>query len=89
MISLETQKFKILLFYIKVCHATRLTLFTVFVSLLRETQEDLSFVTVNLRALYLGASAAPMLTTLASTPRSETTSDGSTGSPRTAKETLL
>ncbi len=58
-------------------------------SILRVTQEDLSFVTVNLRALYLGASAAPMLTTLASTPRSETTSNGSTGSPRTANETLI
>lgn len=51
------------------------------------TQEDLSFVTVNLRALYLGALAAPMRTTLVSTPKSETTLDGSTGSLRTANET--
>lgn len=34
---------------------------------------------VNLRALYLGALAAPMLSTLASIPRSESTSDGSSG----------
>lgn len=52
------------------------------------TQEGLLFVTANLRELYLGAPAVPMLTTLASTPRSGTTSDGSPWSPRTANETL-
>lgn len=54
----------------------------------RVTQEDLLFVTVDLRALYPGASAAPTLTTLVSTPRSETTSDGSTGSSTKPNKTL-
>ncbi|TKS70848.1 Trypsin-1 [Collichthys lucidus] len=52
------------------------------------TQEDLLFVMADLRALYPGASAAPTLTTLVSTPRSETTSDGSTGSSTKPNKTL-
>lgn len=48
----------------------------------RGTREDLSYATVNLRALCPGASAVPMLTSRGSTPRLETTSNGSTGSSR-------
>lgn len=57
-------------------------------SIVRVTQEDLLSVTVNLKVLYPGALAVPMLTTLVSTLRLETTSDGSTGSSRTADEAL-
>lgn len=51
-------------------------IFFFFFSFFRVILEDLLFVTVNLKALYLGALAVRFHTTLVSTPRSETTLDG-------------